>query len=406
MLKEKKNIVRLAAFLLAVAAAVYAFTSGVLQLGHKEPGYYDVGVATEADAAGFGSLAHFLVYAEGGSSDIRLALNEAQKAFSAALLRYGRLLNADTLYEGIPNIASLNAAPGTPVQVGKTLCGILADALARTGRGEGYSVFSGALHREWQTLRYLDEPEAFDPLNNPEEAEQLTAIARAINAPDAFTLEFPTPDTAVFTVSEACKQLMAEREIEAPLLDLNLLRDAYLLELVAADLRTQGYQAGYLYSESGYSLWLERGGDIRYDLYVPDADGAAVGAALSVPSPAACCQFTAFSASGARYGYYKIEKDGQTRLRHPGIDARTGGFADLMMTVTVVSANRSLADLGYAAIVLNAQTDQAAADALLRAQPEDVLCCCTLQSAPRIIRTTAPEKVAVYEGSGCTVEGI
>ena len=39
---------------------------------------------------------------------------------------------------------------------------------------------SGALWAEWQTLRYLEEPESADPLVNPSEAERLLAVTKAL----------------------------------------------------------------------------------------------------------------------------------------------------------------------------------------------------------------------------------
>ena len=63
--REKKNLIRLIAFILAAGFAVFAFTYGVVQFSHRDPGYYDVGRTPDADAVAYGSGAHFLWHAEG-----------------------------------------------------------------------------------------------------------------------------------------------------------------------------------------------------------------------------------------------------------------------------------------------------------------------------------------------------
>lgn len=407
LFKEKKNLIRLIAFLIAAAAAVYAFTTGILQLGHKDPGYYDVGYTAEGGAVLYGSGVHLLYDAQGSGSEVRLALNAAQKTFTAALLHAWQLLDDTQTYEGVVNIASLNQSPGQPMQVGETLYAILADALERTERGEGYSLFSGMLHREWTILRYLDEPADFDPLNNPEEAALLADMAAWLRTPGAFSLTLTAPDTAQFTLSPACAAWVAEQEIDAPILDLNLLRDAYLLELTAAELRSQGITSGYLYSESGYSLWLEQQGVMRYDVYAPGNGRVETAAALAVPAPAAYCQFTAFPTGSADYGYYSLERDGKTYLRHAYVDIADGGFRDVLLSAGLASAHLSLPELGYRMAVLNAQDTPEAVRACLSGSPGDPLAYWILQQdAEKIIHTASPdmaEQLTLSVGSPYTL---
>ena len=362
MFKDKKLVWRLVGFIAAVIVAVYAFTNGVLQLGHKDSGYYDVGLTAEGGAVLFGSGAHLLHYAEGSSSDIRQELSAVQKTFTDALLRAYQLLDAEHTYTGLVNIASLNASPGEKLQVPSALYAVLQDASARMARGEGYHLFAGALYREWQTLRYLEEPQEADPLNDPDEAERLAAITKAVNRPGAIRLELSEENAAALIVSPEYAAFAEELEIEGPILDLNLLHDAYLLDMTAAVLQNQGI-TGYLYTDSGCSIWLESG-DTRYTLY--GADGAA--GTVKWPSPSAFCQFTAYSLEDNPYGYYRVGDI----LRHPFIDPVLGAPRDVLLTAALAGGFRDLPDLAYELAILCMQPDQAGVETRLAALPENV----------------------------------
>ena len=402
MLKERKNVIRLICFLAAVAVAVISFTTGVLRIGHKDPGYYDVGLTAEGSSLLYGSGAHMLYYADGSGSAVRLMLNQAQKDFTAALTYAWQLLDARQTYPGMVNIASLNQSQGEPLQVGETLYGVLADAAERTDRGEGYSLFSGLLHGEWTSLRYLEEPQEADPLNNPDERALLAQMAELLRQPDTVSFTLTAPDTAAFSVSEACRSLMAEQELEMPVLDLNLLRDAYLLELTAQGLKARGYTAGYLYTDSGYSLWLEDSGDMRYELLAQTAEGTAPAAALNVPAPAAYCQFTAFPMTGQTYGYYTVEQPNRLYLRHPWITL-AGDFADVLQTAGLASDRLPLHELGYIMAVINSLPTQTAVDAYLAGLPAGVFAAYTLQNGSKTFYTNAADRLTLYEESGYAI---
>ncbi len=406
MFRNKKIIVRLVLFCAAFAIAVTAFTRGVLQIGHRDSGYQDVGFTLEGNAALYDSGLHLLYYAEGGSSAIRHTVNEVQKVFTDVTLRYYQLLDARDTYEGVANIASLNAAPGEALRLDPELLAVLADALERTERGEGYSLYAGALYGEWNTLLYLDDAAEFDPLLNPEEAERLSAIAGAANREGALALDISAENSAAtLTVSPEYAAFARENEIDAPALDLNLLHDAYLLELVARELVRQGYTEGYLYTDSGCSMML-RAPESEYALVGLMGDQVGEIAALAMPAPSAFCQFTAFPASGEKYGYYAVGDDDRTYLRHPYADASTGGFRDVLLTAWLASETESPVELEYGAVILNAQPDRAAVDACLSALPENMFAACTLQAdAERVLYARqGAGSLAVSPDSGYRLE--
>ena len=189
MFKEKKNIVRLILFLMAAGLAVFAFTNGVLQLGHRESGYQAIDYETAYGHVLYKSGISLRYWAEGDSSKIRELTTAVQKVYSESLYRNYMMLDARETYESVTNLATLNKSPGESFVLPETLARILRDAWKKTERNEGYSVLAGVMYDEWQTLLYLDDALEFDPSADAARAEFLKTLA-AWTAPDSgVTLE-------------------------------------------------------------------------------------------------------------------------------------------------------------------------------------------------------------------------
>ncbi len=400
LFRNKKNVWRLVLFCIAVVTAIAAFTTGILQLGHRESGYQEVEPTAEGNAVLYESGVHLLYYAEGSSSEIRLKINEVQKIYTDILLRYYKMLDARKTYPEVINLASLNEQPGAALTVDEPLLRVLTDASEKAARGQGYQLFSGALHQEWRDLLYLEDASEFDPLNNTETAERIDSIAQMVNEQDAASLSF-AGNQVTLNVSEAYLNFARERELDAPVLDLNLLHDAYLLELVAEGLTLRGYTEGYLYSDSGCSIYLSGEGTLAYELYGYNEAGVQAIGTVTLPSPSSFCQFTAFSPANARYGYYAVEGEDGRRLRHPFFNGFTGGFEDVLLTASLAASEGRLVDLAYHAVVLNTLENAAAVKEYMTALPETVFAACTLQNDAAYQLYTASawtDKIRFYEG--------
>ena len=388
-MKDKKPWPRIIAFVLAVGIAIASFTIGILQYSHRDAGYYDVGYTNTVNAETYDSGVHLLYYAEGGSSAIRQQLNEVQKAFSDDLLQYYRILHAENSYEGLNNIAALNAAPSQALKVDSALYAVLKDAYARYELQEGYHLFSGALHAEWRDIRYLEEPQQADPLLNEDEAELLEELTALLSKMELFSLEFDdTNSTVTLQVGEEYLKWAEQKEITAPVLDLNLLHDAYLLQLVAMRMTAQGYTDGYLYTESGISIALGKQGDMEYSLYVNGEDGIETAAAVALPQPAAFCSFTTVSPTDERYRFYRVELDGKVYYRHPYVDVKSGSFTDVLMTAALGGTADQTVDLVYVMAILNSLESEDDVAAYVKALPQGIFSAYTLQDdAERILYT-------------------
>lgn len=351
MFKEKKNIVRLILFLMAAGLAVFAFTNGVLQLGHRESGYQAIDYETAYGHVLYKSGISLRYWAEGESSQIRELTSAVQKVYSESLYRNYMMLDARETYENVTNLATLNNSPGERFTLPETLAQVLLDAWDKTGRNEGYSVLAGVMYDEWQTLLYLDDATGFDPSENAAQAERLEALA-AWTAPDSgLTLEIETAAdgtvTACLQVPDDYAKLLAEMETDAPTLDLNLMHDAYLMDLVAEDLRSAGYTDAVLFSKTGLCLMLRPDEYLQVYLRTEDKEPA-----LTAQGPAASVRFTAGERLGDGYGSYMLNG----LKRHYWFDARTGGFRNLVDTA-VMTGPPDAAALSWELIRLNCSED-------------------------------------------------
>ena len=406
-MKQKKPWPRIIAFLIAVGIAIASFTIGIMQYAHRETGYYEVGYSNAANAEVYDSGVHLLYYAEGGSSFIRQHLNEVQRVFSDDLLQYYRLLSAEKTYEGLNNIAALNAAPEQALKVDAVLYAVLKDAYARHEMQEGYHLFSGVLHTEWQSMRYLEEPEQTDPLLNDDEAEFLKVLTSQLARKEQFSLEFDDNNSTVtLHISEEYRNWTEQNEIEAPVLDLNLLHDAYLLQLVAMQMTAQGYTDGYLYTESGISISLGKQGNMEYSLYAVGESGVETIAVTALQQPAAFCSFTVVSPTEERYGYYKIELEGKPYYRHPYVNVKNGSFSNVLMTTALGGTSEQAVDLAYVMLVLNSLESAEAVAEYVSALPQEIISAYTLQNdTERILYTGSPaEEIKMQDNTFTLLE--
>ncbi len=337
MFKDSANRRKLILFLFFTALAIFSFAYGLTSLNHREEGYYEIDVLTEHQGTLYDAGITLRYEVKGKSAEIRALLLDVQNVYSHALLSGYELLHADRTFDGVTNLASLNAAPNTEQVISDTLYDILTDALAKTEKDIGYSVFAGPLVSEWETLRYLSEPEPVDPANSPEEAARIDALVRAIHTEPLFSLTLSdkgSEKTAELHVSDSWEPLLTSLEMDAvPVLHLGLLQDAYLMRYVADALSKAGYTSGILNSASGLSLVLQDIGTQSFGLLSQDG----IAAALSESTPCSSAGFTSFAPPEAAYGFYTVNTSGGILYRHPLVSVYTGMPISDMLSCLVTS---------------------------------------------------------------------
>ena len=330
---DKHITLRLILFILALIIGVGAFGFGIYQITNRKTGYYEIKATADETAPTYSNGYSFYCYIDGGSNEIKSNLSKIGSLYSESLGRIVRLLDPTDTYEGYTNLATLNEHPNEDVRLPAELYEILADAQERT-KDDAFSIFDGALWGLWQQLLFLEDAEPFDPVNDAYSAERLLAAKNAALPEDAVRLVLADADshTARLEVSDAYRAVMEQYEIETPIVDLGVLREAYTLRYVYQKLTENGLVKGYLRTESGLCMMLPETetGAVAVFGYADEEPKKAVD--LQLGHGDAACVLRAFSLGEP--GYYRIG----TILRHPWPGPEAEPNRDL---ITVWSVSRT-----------------------------------------------------------------
>lgn len=398
-LDRKKIILRFTAFLIFLALAITFITIGITSAGKRAEGLQLIEAEADKEVLRYQLGVSFQHWFTGSSSAIRMGVKELGELYSSALKDAFRMLDARERYEDWANLATLNQSLGREVTLNQPLYEVLRDAARRTAAGEGYSMFAGALYAEWEGLRYALDPAPGDPLNDPAEAERLERLRTATAELSNFSLEFldDAACTVRFTVDQDYLELLAELELEdAPILDLNVLTEAYKLQLVAQRLEDRGYDRGFLLTDSGLMLALSgyTDGGVFW-LYGLDEKGAVPAAELPIEAGSCTVQLRAFGTQDEP-GYYALEGRETRYYRHPWLPA-DGEYRNALLTALVSGKGLSAPDACCAGLRLLACDSAEEAKTLAVSLPGDAAF--LLTEEPRTIYS-ADEALAALPDSG------
>ena len=352
---DKHVPLRIAAFALAFIIAVGAFAMAVTGIARKEPGYYSVSADPNDAAPRYVNSAALRYYCDGESESIKAVLRAIQPVYNAVLLESFQLLDCEEEYVGVVNLATLNANPGQDIRLDPRLFDALLDAYDRTLRQEGYSVFAGPLYKEWTTLLYLEDATDFDPLNDPDEAARIETLAALAQDLSLYTLTVVDEEnsTVRFDLDGKVAETLAALELDAPVLDLNILRDAYQLEMTAAALVEQGFDSGYLSTDSGASIALPGLPKGEFRLYGLTEEGTSPAGAMVADGGTAASLFHVFAYDETRDGFYTVDSAEGTVYRHPFVPA-SGVTPEKLRSSLVVDVSGSAVTACYTNLCLSA----------------------------------------------------
>ena len=359
-------------FIVGVVFLIISFT----KTGKLKSGWYEITADMDKKVPKY-QLGESLCYLFDSDEKTNKQQNTAAKnAYQAALKRAYAQLDPSESYRGYTGIADVNAHPGEEVQVSRELFEVLRDADRLTRENRGFNLYAGGLYAEWNSILYLEDPTEFDPLNNPDEADRISRLAEAAAKLENFSLTFTDGETCTVRLDVSSEYLALVEELElsdAPILDLNVLQEAYKLQMVAADLESKGWDNGYLTGNGGVTIALSkcRADTLSYAFFSHQEEGDAPAAYLPITPGSCAVNLLGFGAARqdgeAEPGYYAVEKDGQVFYRHPIIGA-DGRFHGNLLSAFVWSDRLSPAETCLACLELYEQdsADETKAFALTR----------------------------------------
>jgi len=325
---SKYKTLRTVLFFVAVGVAVTAITLGVLSIGHKDPGWQEISASADSQAPLYSSEYTFQYYAEGSSNQIKAVVRQVTDIYSRTLARAYKLTDPVNTYDGYVNLATINNSAGSDVELEQELFDILCSAYELTKKNEGYNMFAGPLYSEWYSILGSDNAQSFDPLFNDYQAQRIARLSEAVSDSSNYSFEIVDRAGCIvrFSVSNKLMSLLKELELDVPVLDLNVLRDAYIMDTVRKDLVSQNLNAGQMFSKSG--------------------------AAFSLVSGQSSAFVSVLPVSGYNYYFYAVQKDGAEYYRNPYFDTRTGDFHNFVLQTNVSGKDSEIVEVSYTACMI------------------------------------------------------
>jgi len=259
-LSDKHVGLRMIGIILLVFVAAGALWTGLrLALG-TEPGWQKIEAEAEKVNVSTELVLNYDFSASGASASAHKRL--LTELFTQAVEDAYRIFDVSGA-----EMFRLNAAVNETVSVDP----VLYDALSMLAEHKNRHVFLAPVYTEYKRM-FLSETPAeaalYDPLQNEELYAYVSQAAAFANDPDMIHLELHDDNRAGLFVAEAYLDFAAEHEI-TEFVDLDWLRNAFVVDHIAELLLENGYTAGYLASYDGFTRNLDKR-DVTYSVNLFD----------------------------------------------------------------------------------------------------------------------------------------
>lgn len=356
---KKQIIIRVILFVIAVVVAAVSFTMGLKSCSSKEPGYYEISAKEDDDVSFYGSNLTFQYYFDGSSADINSSIKALQIDYSKALKDIHIILDSENLYNGYYNLAYVNAHLNTDVQVSEVLYNILQDAYEKTLENNdfnvlssiyvdgNYNLFSNILVNRWKSLLSAKNLEK-DPLNDNSEKEFIEEIASYFDSTN-FSIDFKDNNTIKVNVSQRFLDYYNSTGFEDPIVDLNMMYEAYKVDYVVKYLSNLNYKNGYIITSNGLCVFLGNNPYTTYGFFDVIGNEAIEMASVDASSKISIFEPTVYAYSSTDY-YYAFTKDNVNYYRSLYIDISRGFSNDLVKNVYIECEAFNIIDIYYIGI--------------------------------------------------------
>lgn len=176
------------------------------------------------------------------------------------------------------NLYQLNKQVNSPVEIHPALY----RALETVERLESRALYLAPVYTEYNSLFFCNddwETAGFDPLQNPDIREYVAQVAAFAADPAHVQIRLLGNNTAQLTVSDAYAAFAAENGIDC-YADFYWMKNAFIIDYLAATLEAAGYNRGTISSYDGYSRCLsEEKLQYSYEFFDRQANGKVYNAA-------------------------------------------------------------------------------------------------------------------------------
>ncbi len=262
--------------------------------------------------------------------------------YSEACVKAYKLFDSELLFDGVNNVAYINAHPNEEITVDP----VLYDAFSKWDRYGGRYLYLAPVYDEYDAAFFgIEMPESaaeLDPYENEEFASELNQLAEFAKDSGHISLKLLGDNKVVLYVSDEYAAFAAEYGITS-YVDFYRTKNAFIIDYFADILADNGLGAAVISSHDGYTRNLDADGN-EYVLSIFDRTGDQICTAgkLKYTSPQAFVMLSDFPMS-ERDSYRYYMKGG--RIITPFIDPEDGLYRTAASSMISYSGSMGCADI-------------------------------------------------------------
>ena len=246
-LSDKHIVLRIILVVVFLIIGITGIVFGVKSCMEIPAGWTVIKANTKDDncSADF-SFNYYLGKSKFGISDEKTILQNAYSDYSVYTFRE---FNADTLYDNTKNVAYLNAHPNEEVKVSN----LLYNSLKKIADNDSPYLFYGPIYYEYEALLSLhseEEMKTLDPNYSSTQANYFNQILNFVNN-GKISISILENSSVRLNVSDDYLAFIKENEITR-IIDFYRLKNAFIADFMAENLRSEGFKNGYIVSSDGY----------------------------------------------------------------------------------------------------------------------------------------------------------
>ena len=306
-LSDKDKRKRWIAVILLLAVGLAAFGIGISSALSRKAGWTEI----EPLSGSSGSASEFSFRYYIGEKHSRAEYRTLSALYTTACERASKVYSSSH-EDGIGNFFTLNFHPDEEV----TLEPELYSALERIKASGNRIIYLAPLYETYGSLFFCEddsETAEYDPLQNAEVAEYFEKLASFACDPDQIDIELLGGDRAVLRVSEEYLRYAEENALET-LVDIGWMKNAFIIDDLASELRKNGFTRGYLQSRDGFGVNMDSECG-PYTMIVLDGtpEGAAAVAEIRYDGPRSFIDLHSYALQPAEGDWYYETDGGEVR---------------------------------------------------------------------------------------------
>ena len=347
-------------FKLRVFLFVVCLVFGAALITYGVSGFFKVDTGWQTISAGASSADlrdEFTLQYEIGAAGIsaKKEYNQISSVYGAATAEAYKLFHETELFEGVYNVAYLNAHPNETVEVSEVLYNALSK-LEKSGTRQSYIAPIYEFYAALFTCSDDGEIEWYDPTLNEEIAGLFSEILIFTNDPDAISLELEGNGKVCLHISDEYLAFAKQNGINT-FYSFHWMKNAFIVDYLADTLCDAGYTNGALSSHDGFCRSLDsRGTSYSLNLFDRVENTIVQSGQVRYTVPLSTVTMRTFPVNYSDDPHYYVLENGETRF--PYISTRTGlclaarssfvcwseeaGCADILMNMIPVYVSDSL----------------------------------------------------------------